>query len=671
MAKALPVRELFKATPDEIKNQLNTDLTILFEDGVKLDLTFREITLLRFIIEVYKSIPDIPIKSGHCFTNFYTNGILTSKTINDGFSVILKDAIQHYVIGLGQPRTVIEPLLSSMYTIVNLIYNNLTYRSLEYVSYIGIVDLLKVQLKPKLLDSIKDVYIIKNKQPTHIVTEAINKTHEILNDILWNDAEVTNNPIALGYKSGTLNPNQVKQVLASRGFITELDNSIFRVPAAGSFTLGMFDLYEETIESRSGAKSLFLSNKAIKDSEYFARELQLVTMVVEKLVDGDCGTKRYMDWYVKPKSEESPGDLPRLLGKYYYNPKTKQDEEITKDHKHLIGQNIKIRSAICCQLPDPTAVCMKCFGTLGYSIPTHANVGHYCAASVTQQLTQSILSTKHLTKSASSAGIVMDDIAKDYFYTKGDFYFFKPEAMTKDTTYEIIINQWQFFGLKDVKNIKDIDNVNVQRLSLIRDIILRIITKDKVKDVPIQIKFNKAAGSFTHPFLHFLSSKEYHLDNNNNYVLNLDGWNPKHPIIYIPSLEFDFSTLCKNVKDIIRAIGTNKRFGLTINKPEQLIQTLFDLINSKLSVNLSIVDLVAYAFTIQDANKNDYRLGRNNPNQRVLNSRTILANRSLGAGYGWESMTKTITSPNTFYPSFNTAHPLDVLLKPNSVLLNK
>ena len=48
--KCVHVKEWLKWTPDYIKENLNTDHHVLFEDNQVIELTANEITLLRFML---------------------------------------------------------------------------------------------------------------------------------------------------------------------------------------------------------------------------------------------------------------------------------------------------------------------------------------------------------------------------------------------------------------------------------------------------------------------------------------------------------------------------------------------------------------------------------------------------------------------------------------------
>ena len=164
---SLNVRELFKATPQQLVNGLRNDLVIVFEDGVEDHMTYKEITLLRFIMELYIVVPNVPIVSRHNFKNYYSNGILTSKTINKSFQCILEDTVEIYVKP-NLDRSILPKLYETMYRINNDIYNDLVYDVIEHVNSISIFDFLDIQMDETLLNSMRDVHKKKDLSLIHI-----------------------------------------------------------------------------------------------------------------------------------------------------------------------------------------------------------------------------------------------------------------------------------------------------------------------------------------------------------------------------------------------------------------------------------------------------------------------------------------------------------------------
>lgn len=671
MSKVLPVRELFKASPIELKDSLKSDLTILFEDGIAEQLTSKDIILLRFLMDIFINYSKLKIKSEYNITKYYSDGEVTSRTINNFFEIVFKDVVEYYVRPM-KSRKILEQLFSEMYDIVNKIYNVLTYTSQDYCNSISIRDLLEIQLDDKLIKSMQDVYNLRNKANIEgvDVKEKIDKTYKILDDVLKNKPVIKDTSLARGYKNKTLNPNQIKQLLASRGCTTEIDSKIFKYPVASSFVLGLTDIYDLAIESRSGAKALFLSNEAIKKSEYFARELQLITMVVEKLVDGDCGQRDYIDWYIRPRDKVIKSDLDNLIGKYYYNPETKQEEVITSKHKHLEGTMIKLRSSINCKLEDPTTICTRCFGELANSIPMHSNIGHYSSTSITEKLSQSILSTKHLTSSASTGEVHLDEEGANFFDIKNNCYIFKQGIINKKRKVSLIVAQYDTYGLKDLNSKVDIFKINPERVSRINSIVIRVEHGNgELTEHPIMIQESNKRGSFTSHFLNYIINTGYVLDDQNRYVINVDNWDYKLPIITMPELEYNFLALANNIKSIFKNIAVDKKDkNKSVDTPESLLQKVFDMVNTKLDVNIALLEIIVYAFTVKSIKDQDYGLGRNAPDRQLMKAISLITNRSLGAGYGWQFVSSLIMSPKSFYHTSNTPHPLDVLIKPEETV---
>lgn len=327
--KILPVRELLKFSPTELFNGLRTDLFIEFEsdkDNI-IFMTWKEIVLQRYVLDIltrdiyndtYRlSLASIPILNSLCICKYYTEGIFTSSTITkyleEVFKLVVKELNKN-----NYPRNLLDVLFQNITYMYNDIYNDMVYNITEYVSTSRLTDFVQIQQNEELLESMYRV----REAPKEEKNKAIVASYEILDKILRHDERYKDNDVRLGYVSGNVNARQVRQLLSCRGHITELDGTIFKYPVANSFTLGLNDMYDLAIESRAGAKALYTSNKAVQSSEYLARGLQLVTMILEKLDDEDCGSKYYLDWYVRPAGPDNKADLPNLLGKRFLNPET-------------------------------------------------------------------------------------------------------------------------------------------------------------------------------------------------------------------------------------------------------------------------------------------------------------------------------------------------------------
>ena len=674
MAKvlAIKVRDLLSFEREYVRDTIRTNTPVLFEDNIVVKMTYKEIILQRYLLDVNNKIPDMPIISKYAMSNYYTAGHYTSRTFNDYFEVVMRDMVNFLFRKVGRE---LQPVIfKEMWVTINRIYNEYVYEVLDNASSINILDFLEIQFKPNLIKAMQDVQLKLDSQ-------SVQHTYEVLDDILRNDPLLKNNVIAKGYIAGTISANQIKQMLASRGFVTEIDSKIFKYPIASSFVLGMVDIYDLSIESRSGAKALFLSNKAVQSSEYFARELQLVTMIVEDLVDGDCGNNKYIDWFVKPKEITGKGDFKNLLGKKFINPVTNQEEVIENHHQDIIeGKVIKIRSVLHCRNNDPKTICTCCFGDLSYSMHKHTNIGHFCSTEVTEKLTQSILSTKHLTSSATTNGLQLHGDAQEFFRVKNkNSYAFKTGILktTKSkTNFKLVLSQKAGFGIKDIIGGIDMYKLNPTNVTLI-DMMYIVVTVDgKDQWYQINIEDTNKLGSFTYEFLEYIVKEGYVLDDNDNLVINLNNWDSADAILTMPELEYNFLALANQIKSAFKYMATIKN-GTALETPESLLQNVFHIVNTKLDVNLAILEVIVYAFTVYDVVDEDgkginlnksYSLGRNVNDQRLMRIEDIITNRSLGAGYAWEKVVNNILSPKSFYGKNAVSHPLDVVITPNEVI---
>jgi len=116
----------------------------------------------------------------------------------------------------------------------------------------------------------------------------------------------------------------------------------------------------------------------------------------EKLSDEyDCGTAFFTPIFI-----ESEEYLEKLNGRYYYNEEEEHLDIIDENSTQLIGKEILMRSPITCA--SENGVCEVCYGNL-YKVnkvkdPNQPplNVGLIGTIILTNQMTQKLLSTKHL-----------------------------------------------------------------------------------------------------------------------------------------------------------------------------------------------------------------------------------------------------------------------------------
>ena len=649
-------RDFLAFTPIELLNGLKKNLNVKFEDGNIKYLSANEIITNRFMWEmIRRAFPTLPISSKYSVDNYYTNGIYTSKSLNKMFEVMFRDIVQHD----HGSRENLPMMFKTMQEIFNDIYNDLVVNKADYAMSLNILDFLTIQFQTPIIES-----IIKVKE--EMTNESITESYRTLDHEIYHNPDLKDNPLAVGYIGGTFNVNQVKQLLAARGYITEINSKIFQRPVASSFTLCLRGLYDLTVESRSSAKALFMSTKDIQSTEYTSREFQLATMPVKDLVDGDCGNRDYISWTVKGPEITGKSDLVNLIGKRYYDPVDKVEKYIGKSDRHLEGTEILLRSAHNCKLPNKHSICTACFGELSYNIHKYYSLGHLCSATLGQAVSQAVLSTKHHNMSAVTAAIILTGSANDWFNVKNkNSYAFKPNIIKSiKGKVNLIITQDQA-GIKDLNSKVDVYKLNPQRVSRIESFIIQVIP-DKGEEAiyPIMVRDGQKYGSFTYEFLDYISKSNPTLDNFDRYVIDISNWTTATNVLTLPQIEYNFLALSNAVKSRFKYMSTKNG----ANTPESVLSQVFDIVNSKLNINIALLEVMVYAFTAMDVKNKNYDLGRNTEKQDMVDIYSILGKKSIGGLYAHERVIGPMLSFRVANGRNNYSHPLDVFIKPAEVV---
>lgn len=633
---------------------------ILFEDDVTVTSTGKELIYSSYFWDMLRAYPQTKITSKHHVQNVLKGRPLTSSTHIDLLAIIGKDVIEQYDLFRPEQK---EPILALTYQITNNIHNEITKLAEGHVTSIDILDFIEVIEHP----------IIKAaNSETEANHESIAKTYETVLSTINNDPGLAKNALARAVKSKMVNANQVCQCVSVRGFPTEVDGSILKHPILSNYTAGMNTLYDVVAESRSAAKALYFSDAPLQDAEYFARRLQLLSMPVERIHYEDCGTTRYLQWRVSPPAADEkgnityPGDLKFMIGKYYLDEETNQLKEIKGDEKHLYNQVLKLRSVLFCQHHDAHGVCSTCFGALSHNVSRFADLGHLCSATMTQQTSQSVLSTKHLDASSVSANIVLNEVSSKFLATNRAKNAYLVRKELKDKNVRMIVNREEAVGLTDILSIDDVENINPIRVSSIECIEISYSHKGEEISMPLFVNQGNRRAILTSEFLHYLKTHRWETDGKNNFVFDLVNWDYSLPVMKLPDMEYSYSDHSHQIAEVIESSMKNITDRSTPHSPVSTLQELFNLVNTKLNVNIVALEVIIYATMIPD--KDNYNMARGHDKPVLGIAELVIKNRSLSAAYAFEDQSKTLTSPRSFFKLDRPDSVMDVFITPKEVV---
>jgi DNA-directed RNA polymerase subunit beta' len=188
--------------------------------------------------------------------------------------------------------------------------------------------------------------------------------------------------------------DQVKQLIFSRGFISNFDGEILPQPIKNSLIEGLTpeEFFFSTYGCRKGLLDVALNTGT---SGYLSRKLifTCANLQIDDQVD-DCGTTDFLMVNVKSKRKA------RMLINRYYKVGGILEKITRENYKELIGKTIEIRSPILCK---NVKICKKCYGDL-YKNLNSRFIGILAAQTLGERGTQLVLRTFHTSGSAVIKG---------------------------------------------------------------------------------------------------------------------------------------------------------------------------------------------------------------------------------------------------------------------------
>jgi len=184
--------------------------------------------------------------------------------------------------------------------------------------------------------------------------------------------------------------DQAKQMLLTRGFISNFDGEILPLPIKHSLAEGLTEeeFFYSTYGCRKGLLDVALNTGT---SGYLSRKLIFTCanlQIDQELVD--CGTTDLLEINVKNERKAR-----MLINRYYLS--SGKLSLITKDnYKQIINKTIQVRSPILCKSPK---ICHTCYGKLREKLNSRF-IGIIAAQTLGERGTQLVLRTFHTSGSA-------------------------------------------------------------------------------------------------------------------------------------------------------------------------------------------------------------------------------------------------------------------------------
>ncbi len=190
--------------------------------------------------------------------------------------------------------------------------------------------------------------------------------------------------------------DQVKQLILTRGFISNFDGEILPLPIKHNLVEGLNqeEFFYSTYGCRKGLLDIALNTGT---SGYLSRKLifTCANLQIHETLK-DCGTSDLLTINVKNERKAS-----MLVNRYALSEDDKSLYKITiENYKDIIGKTIEIRSPILCKSAN---ICQTCYGDLHKTINSRF-IGIIAAQTLGERSTQLVLRTFHTSGSAIIKG---------------------------------------------------------------------------------------------------------------------------------------------------------------------------------------------------------------------------------------------------------------------------
>lgn len=654
------IRSLLRHSTETLWEMLRGDFTLVFDDGSTVQTNYKECIYSSFAWDYYREYPDVVIDKNSHVTSITKGNRITTDTDAKLAAVAFFNVYDTYKDRVADKKDLLDHLSRRAYETTNKMYNYLSYKAEAYVESIDIVHIREISKHPR---------IVKVKAAATPSQEGIDSIYDELRWVLSSKSDIKYNPVVKANCSKLIKTDQTLQCLGPRGYLTDIDSWIFREPIMSGYVSGITTMADSMMESRSAAKALAFSEDPLQKAEYFSRRQQLICQNVKNLYSGDCGSQKYLLWQVRGEEivdgvVTRQSDLKTIFGKYYLNEETGKVQVIKKTDTHLIGKTIKIRDVVAgCNHPAHDGVCEVCFGEASITVPKHTNLGHMSCVSMNSIITQLVLSTKHFDGTSVVEGIRLNPCDKRYLHAvaNGNDYYLSSEL--KNKRIKLKIDSRAARGLADIALVDDVHKLAISRVSEIEYIHLIIDDGEGVIDeIPLSVVVNKRLANMTHALLRHCKRVGWGVTDDNKYIIDMDGWDMSQPILSLPLRHFSMTDFQGEIAKVLESTVKDMKTRDTVIDPTVMLIEFHDLVNKRITINLSILSIIIYSSMVVSATEGNYALPKPWTTSGLGVMRLIIDHRSLSAKMAYQGQVSTILSPNSYLLTNRPDHLFDDLI---------
>ena len=490
--------------------------------------------------------------------------------------------------------------------------------------------------------------------------QAIRECYDTFDDVVERnmDGEFRFNGLVGLIRCESTKSTQLHQGIVARGFESEINSNFYAEPVLNSFAEGLKSPYSFGAETRSGAKASMYTGDIMGDTEYLHRLVQMIAASFKDVYDMDCGSTVTYPFTVTPRY------LPYIAGKYYMEDGV--TKEVKKGDASLIGKTLNFRFPGGCAISDRTGCCVCCAGAVAKALPKGTNAGHTAATKYCGTGSQKVLSVKHDDLASLSSSMEVSPKFANYF---------KMSANGREITYTgsgdvrlgwkmnmfpNIRDIYSYVGDTSKMGIPDFSKLGVVSLFDLNGGFDTMDISDNVGTAGEIVHFSPEFLDFVRSNRDVVSQAQY--SRTNMQFVNLSRLPKGTPIFIAPFQHFDMINQHKATKAFLHSPRKEDVVKLTdFNTFGEASKALLDLTIEKLGINLSVLELSIYAFTVSDLEARDFRPVRHSNYCNFLPMSELYAHRSIAAKIFSERQLELLKSPLAVTTNDRPEHPYDLM----------
>jgi hypothetical protein len=320
-------------------------------------------------------------------------------------------------------------------------------------------------------------------------------------------------------------------------------------------------------------------------------------------------------------------------------------------------------------------------GDLALSIPRGTNIGFVAATVLCEIMSQNVLSTKHLDGSSTVDAVELSEHDLKYLRVSGSPNKVKlgSEADKEGSNYlkladeldhyhvQMVISVDEAPRLADVNLVANVRRLPLSKVTQLTQIEL-IVKGDGVNEtVTLPVSMGSRLSSLTHEALEYLRNYGWKLTPKGDYLIDLSAWDVENPLFVLPMKHVNMVEFMDTVEHFVKAAykSKDKRHLKTLRDyatPVEALLGLYQLVTTKLKVNIAHLEIITLSTLIRDGAINDHRLPYDRENAKVGYYEDNMVLRSLAPTMAYQKQGATLFDTRSYTVTERPDHPLDEIL---------